>query len=494
MSTRAFVAAMVTGVLAGCAPVGPDYQRPDTAASVTKSDTTSDTYRELDGWKRAEPRDAIARGRWWEIFRDPQLDALAERAISANQTIRVAEARQRQAMAVIAQQRAALFPTISVAPSATRNRPPSPSSQPTLSPGITNTYNLPVNASWEADLWGRVRRSIEAADDDAQASAADLESARLATTAALAQAYFALRAGDSQRQILEDTVAASQRLLDLTRNRYAAGVVAKVDIVQAEVQLKSAQAQLLDLGVERAQREHAIAILTGASPAQLRIERVPLAATTPEIPVGVPSELLERRPDIAAAERSVAAANARIGVARAAFFPSLTLTGAEGFRSNQFHRWLTSPSHFWSLGIALAQVIFDGGSRRALSDQAVAAYDAEVALYRQTVLTAMQEVEDNLAALRILADEEALQDDLVQSARQVVELTTNQYKAGVVSLINVLTAQSTALQSERALATIRARRFAASVALIQALGGGWHVNALASAAPASREARVDPAP
>ncbi len=466
---RTLAAAGALTALFGCT-LGPDYARPPVEVP--------EAYRELAGWKRAEPRDAIERGRWWEIFRDPVLNGLAERAIAANHTIQGAEARYRQALAALGQQRAALFPSVTVNPSATRSRPPAPSSQPTLSPGITNSYNLPFNASWELDLWGRVRRSVEAAGGDAAASAADLESVRLVTTATLVQAYFALRANDAQRRILADTVAAYERSLDLTRNRYQAGVVARVDIIQAEVQLRGAQAQLVDLGIERAQREHAIAILTGAPPAALRIEQDTAQPNLPEVPVGLPSELLERRPDVAAAERSVAAANARIGVARAAFFPSLTLSASEGYRANRFQSWLSTPSHFWSLGVAVAQVLFDGGLRRSLSDQALAVYDADVAQYRQTVLIAMQEVEDNLAALRVLVDEEALQQEVVNGARQVVEVTTNQYGAGVVSFLNVVTAQTTALQNERTLASIRARRFAASVALIQALGGGWHTSEL----------------
>jgi NodT family efflux transporter outer membrane factor (OMF) lipoprotein len=334
------------------------------------------------------------------------------------------------------------------------------------------------NASWELDLWGRVRRGIESGEATWQASAADLESVRLSAQAAVAQNYLALRIADVQRRVLEDTVAAYKRSLELTQNRYAAGVAAKVDVVQAEVQLKSAQAQLVDIGVDRALLEHAIATLVGEPASSFSIARAPLAAKLPEIPAGVPSELLERRPDIAAAERSVAAANAQIGVAQAAFYPTLTLSAAGGFRSTSFADWLTAPSRFWSLGAALAQTIFDGGLRRAVSDQAIAAYDGQVAAYRQTVLTGFQEVEDNLAQLRILEEEARYQDEAARGALVSVELTTNQYKAGIVSFLNVIAAQTIALNNERTAVNVQGRRLAASVALVKALGGGWDAGAL----------------
>ena len=325
---------------------------------------------------------------------------------------------------------------------------------------------------------GRVRRSIEAGEANWQASAADLESVQLSAQAAVAQNYLALRIVDVQRRVLEDTVAAYQRTLELTRNRYAAGVAARVDVVQAEVQLKSAQAQLVDIGVDRALLEHAIASLIGEPASTFSIPRAPLTAVLPTIPVGVPSELLERRPDIAAAERSVAAANAQIGVAQAAFYPTLTLSGAGGFRSTSFADWLTTPSRFWSLGASLAQIVFDGGLRRAVSDQAIAAYDGQVAAYRQTVLTGFQDVEDNLASLRILEEEARYQDEAAQGARLSVELTENQYKAGIVSFLNVIAAQTIALNNERTAVNIQGRRLVASVLLVKALGGGWNADAL----------------
>ncbi|HXM80470.1 MAG TPA: efflux transporter outer membrane subunit, partial [Burkholderiales bacterium] len=310
-----------------------------------------------------------------------------------------------------------------------------------------------------------------------QASAADLEAARLSAYATLAQNYLSLRIADATRRVLEDTVAAYQRTLELTQNRYAAGVAARVDVVQAEVQLKSTQAQLIDIGVERAQLEHAIALQLGVAPANFALSAAPLAARMPAIPVGLPSQLLERRPDVASAERSVAAANARIGVAQAAFFPTVTLSGSAGFRTTSLPDLFTAPSRFWSLGATLAQAVFDAGLRQAQKEQAIAVYDQDVATYRQTVLTGFQEVEDNLAALRILEEESVLQDEVVQAARHALELTTNQYQAGVVSYLNVIAAQATLLANERTAASLLGRRLTASVALIKALGGGWSAEA-----------------
>jgi NodT family efflux transporter outer membrane factor (OMF) lipoprotein len=412
------------------------------------------------------------------MFGDRELDALMARVDLSNQTLRAAEARFRQSRALAGQARAALFPALSANASATRSKSPSLPNQPSFAVGAVNNYNVALNASWELDVWGRVRRSVEAGEAGWQASAADLEAARLSAYAALAQNYFALRVADATRQVLEDTVAAYERTLELTRNRYAAGVVARVDVVQAEVQWKSARAQLVDVGVERAQLEHAIALLVGEAPAAFSIERAPFAASMPAIPVGLPSELLERRPDIAAAERNAAAANARIGVAQAAFFPTITLSGAAGFRSTDSANLFTTPSRFWSLGGALAQAVFDGGLREAQKQQAIAVYDEDAATYRQTVLTAFQEVEDNLAALRILEEEARLQDEVVQAARHALELTTNQYKAGIVSYLNVISAQTTLLSNERTASSLLGRRLTASVALVKASGGGWSAESL----------------
>jgi NodT family efflux transporter outer membrane factor (OMF) lipoprotein len=461
--------AFLFAFLAGCA-AGPDYVRPQIEAPAQ--------YKELQGWRPAEPRDALPRGSWWTMFGDRELDALMARVELSNQTLRAAEARFRQSRALADQARAALFPALSANASATRSKSPSLSNQPSFAVGAVNNYNVGLNTSWELDVWGRVRRSVEAGEAGWQASAADLEAARLSAYAALAQNYFALRVADATRQVLEDTVAAYERTLELTRNRYAAGVVARVDVVQAEVQWKSAQAQLVDVGVERAQLEHAIALLVGEAPAAFSIERALFAANMPAIPVGLPSELLERRPDIATAERNVAAANARIGVAQTAFFPTVTLSGAAGYRSTSSADLLTVPSRFWSLGAALAQALFDGGLREAQKEQAIAVYDEDAATYRQAVLTAFGEVEDNLAALRILEEEARLQDEVVQAARHALELTTNQYKAGVVSYLNVISAQTTLLANERTASSLLGRRLTASVALVKALGGGWSAQSL----------------
>jgi NodT family efflux transporter outer membrane factor (OMF) lipoprotein len=461
---RGFV--LLLAALAGCA-AGPDYVRPKMEVPAG--------YKELQGWRAAQPADTAPKGEWWAMFGDPELDALVARVEISNQSLRAAEARLRQARALADQARAGLFPALSANGSATRSKSPSLPNAPSFASGAVNNFNASLNASWELDLWGRVRRSVEAGEAEVQASGADLEAARLSAQATLAQSYLALRVADATRRTLEDTVAAYTRTLALTRNRYAAGVAARVDVVQAEVQLKSAQAQLIDIGVERARLEHAVALQLGLAPAQLSVAPAPLVARMPGIPTGLPSELLERRPDIAAAERRAAAANARIGVAQAAYFPTVTLSGSAGSRATSLADLFTAPTRFWSLGAALAQPLFDAGLRRAEKAEAIAAYDGEVAAYRATVLAGFQEVEDNLAALRILEEEAALQDEVVQAARQAVALTTNQYEAGVVSYLNVISAQATLLANERTAANILGRRLAASVALIKALGGGWTI-------------------
>lgn len=338
---------------------------------------------------------------------------------------------------------------------------------------MINNYNLALDVGWEADVWGRVRQTVESNVAGAQASAADLEAVRLSAQAELASDYFQLRALDAQRQLLDDSVAAFQKSLDLTRNRYVVGVAGKVDVVQAETQLKSTQAQAIDIGVQRAQLEHAIAVLIGKPPAEFALAPIPLSVAMPAVPMGLPSELLERRPDIAAAERRVAAANAQIGVAKAAFFPALTLSAAGGFQNSSFPQWLTAPSRFWSIGPAIAQSVFDAGLRRALTDQAIAVYDASVASYRQTVLSGFQEVEDNLAALNVLKQEAEVQQDAVRAARLSLDLTINQYKAGTVSYLNVVTVQTAWLSNERTAVGIRGRQLTAAVTLVKALGGGW---------------------
>ena len=482
---NAFAVAPGLLVLAACT-VGPDYVRPtaDTPAA----------FKEMEGWKTAQPRDQELRGKWWETFNDALLNNLEEQISVSNQNLAQAAAQFRQARALVQSARAGFMPTVSAGAAVTRSQSSSgfiSQNQNLNARGPSTGYSLSLDAVWEADLWGRVRRTVESNEAGAQASAADLEALRLSIQAELAQNYFQLRALDAQKQLFDDTITAYQRSLTLTQNQYTAGVVAKVDVIQAQTQLKTTQAQALDIGVQRAQLEHAIALLIGKPASTYSLAAAPLTAAPPALPVGIPSSLLERRPDIAAAERRMAAANAQIGVAQAAYYPSLTLSASGGYQSSSFSNWLTAPSRFWSLGPALAQTLFDGGLRRAQTDQAIAAYDANVAGYRQTVLTGFKEVEDNLVALRILEEEAAIQDEAVRNARQSVALTANQYKAGIVSYLNVVTVQATALANERTAVDVLNRRLAASVLLIKALGGGWNASGL----PTPDElARGDPYP
>lgn len=471
LRSAARVALLVNVITLGACAVGPDYVRPDVE--------TPAHFKEMEGWKTAQPRDSEPRGKWWEIFNDPLLNSLEEQVNVSNKSLAQAEAQFRQAQALVQFARAGYFPTVTANGSVTRSKPASNAST-TLAPsrGIANLYGLSLGSTWEPDLWGRVGRLVEGDIAAAQASSGDLEAARLSIQSNLAQNYFHLRTVDQQLQLFDDTISAFETSLKLTRNRYAAGVAARADVVQAEAQLKTTQAQAIDLRVQRAQLEHAIALLVGRPPSEVGIERAPLTATLPPIPATLPSELLERRPDVAAAERRVAAANAQIGVAQAAYFPALTLSASGGYQSTAFAQWFNLPSRFWSLGSALAQTVFDGGARRAQTEQATAAYDASVAAYRQAVLTSFQEVEDNLAALRILEEEAAVQSDAVAASRQAVTLTLNQYKAGIVTYLNVITAQATALSNERTAADILNRRLVASVVLIRALAGGWTTNAL----------------
>ncbi len=466
------VAAATFAALTACT-VGPDYVRPTTEVP--------NAYKELGDWKVAQPADGAPRGNWWEVFSDAQLNGLISQVQVSNQNVAIAEAQYRQARAIAQQARAALFPSVSATASGTRS---GAGSGATRGGGVGNAYNIALDASWEVDVWGGVHRSVEAGMASAEASAANLQAALLSAQAELASDYFQLRILDAQQQLLEDSVAAYQKSLVLTQNRYAGGVAAKVDVVQAEAQVKSTQAQAVDVGVQRAQLEHAIAILIGKPPAGFAITREPLKFTMPAIPIGMPSELLERRPDIAAAERLVASANARIGVAEAAFFPQVTLSGSVGSATSVFPLLLSAPTRVWAIGPSIAQFIFDAGLRKAQTEQAIAVYDASVASYRQTVLGSFQEVEDNLAALRILENEAAVQEDAVRAARESVALTLNQYKAGTVSFLNVVVVQTGQLNNERTLVGILGRRLVAAVTLIKALGGGWH--APTGASPSER--------
>jgi NodT family efflux transporter outer membrane factor (OMF) lipoprotein len=476
--------------LAACS-VGPDYVRPAAVPAIPA------TYKEIEGWKPAQPGDVAIGEKWWELFNDPQLSALEEQVVVSNQNVLAAEAQYRQARALIRSASAGYYPSVSVGGSVTNSRQSATLGGPGAR-GETTTFALPVDVSWEADIWGRIRRSVEASRAGAQASAADLAAVRLSAQAALAQSYFQLRTLDAQRRLLETTVSYYQKSLELTRNRYASGVAAKVDVLQAETQLRSTQAQGIDLGVQRAQVEHAIALLTGKPAASFSLPAAPITAVPPAIPPGLPSEILERRPDIAAAERHMATANAQIGVSEAAWYPTLRLSASGGVETTSLAKWLTWPSRFWSVGPAVSETLYDGGLRSAQNEQARAAYDATVATYRQTVLTGFQEVEDNLAALRILEEEARVQEEAVKAAQQAVTISDNQYKAGIVSYLNVLVAQTAELANEKTAIDISGRRMAASVLLIKALGGGWDAKALSGEDKPEKgkqaEAKPSPAP
>jgi NodT family efflux transporter outer membrane factor (OMF) lipoprotein len=464
---RAGLLATIAMSLVGCM-VGPDYVRPTAPAPAA--------FKEGQGWKLAQPQDQAPRGGWWEVFGDAELDALERQVDVSNQTIQAAEARVREARAATQAARAGLFPAVSGNAAALR----SSRTGSTGTSGATNSYNIAIDLSWEIDLWGRVRRGIEASDATAEATAADLAAARLSVQALLAQNYLLLRVQDAQIQLLRETVAGYEKSLQLTSNQYAAGIVARGDVTQAEAQLKSTQAQVFDARISRAQLEHAIAVLAGKPPAELAIVPRPLVAAFPSIPVSVPSELLERRPDIAAAERRAASANAEIGVAQAAFFPSLSLSGVGGLQSSALGNLLSLPGRYWALGAGLVETVFDAGLRSAQKAEAVAVYDETVANYRSTVLNAFQEVEDNLAALSLLEQEAIVQDGAVKAARESAAIATNQYKAGTATFIVVVVLQAAALSDERTALAILARRLTASVGLIKALGGGWNATTLAA--------------
>ena len=460
--------ALVSTLLAGCM-VGPEYTKP--AVPMTPA------YKEGDGWKVAQPRDGLPRGRWWEVFADPQLNALVGQVAMANQDLKIAEARFREARAAILYQRAALFPTIAAGAGAStiRESANQPFRPPGLNTGSTGDFLLWLDMSYEVDLWGRIRRSVAAARQEAQAVAADVETAKLSLQAALVVAYFELRSTDAQQRLLNATLEAYRETLELATHRFEEGAAPKSDVALAQTQLDTTRAQATDLGVQRAQLEHAIATLIGVPPAAFSLPPTTDPLRPPVIPVGVPSELLERRPDIAAAERRVAEANEQIGIAQAAYYPTVMLNASVGLESASPASWLSWPSLLWAVGLSMTQTLFDGGRRAAVSDVARAAYDATVANYRQTTLTAFQQVEDNLAALRILAEESGQQRRAVASARESLQLSTNRYEGGADSYLQVLVTQTIALANERVEVDIRRRQMDASVLLIKALGGGWDV-------------------
>jgi NodT family efflux transporter outer membrane factor (OMF) lipoprotein len=437
-------------------------------------------YKELDGWKVAQPRDGAVPERWWEIYQDPVLNSLVEQVRISNLNVAAAEAQFRQARALVQEAKAGYYPTVSVGASATRSKRSGNLGTGNNGGATTSDFLLPLDATWELDLWGKIRRSVEASQAGVQASASDLAAVTLSTQAELVTDYFLVLTLDAQKKLLDETVAVYRKALELTNNRYAAGVAAKSDVLLAETQLKSTQAQAIDLGVQRAQLEHAIALLIGKPASDFFLPTAPLALVSvpPPVPVGVPSELLERRPDIAGAERRVAAANAQIGVTEAAWYPTVKLSAAGGFEASSFSRWLNWPSRLWAVGPSVSETVFDGGLRRAQNEQVRAAYDGTVANYRQTVLTGFKEVEDNLAALRILEEEARVQDEAVTAAKQSVTIIRNQYKAGTVSFLSVIVIQAAELVNERTAIDILGRRMAASVLLVKAMGGGWNSTAL----------------
>jgi NodT family efflux transporter outer membrane factor (OMF) lipoprotein len=470
--TAAALAATLAIFIAGCA-VGPDYQRP--AATIPAS------YKEApEGWKVAQPGDQADRGTWWTVYNDERLNDLEPRLNQSNQSIAQFAAAYRQARALVGEARAAYFPTIGASASASRsgtgagNRSTNSSSFGQQG-SVNNQFSLALDASWEPDLWGSVSRTVAAQTAGQQGAAADLANARLSAQATLAQDYFQLRSLDAQQKLLDETVAAYEQSLKLTQNQYAQGIVARSDVIQAQTQLQSAQASAIDNGVARAQFEHAIAVLVGEPASTFSLPPIPLDATPPTVPVQMPSAILERRPDIASAERKAAAANEQIGIEMAAYFPTLTLSAQGGFESSVLSQLLRAPSRFWTLGPDIAATIFDGGLRSARTEAARAAYDQNVATYRQTVLTAFQDVEDNLASLRILEREIVVQQQAVESAQQALAIINNQYKAGTVAFISVLTAQTTAFTAQQKLANIAGQRMVSSVGLVKALGGGWDV-------------------
>jgi NodT family efflux transporter outer membrane factor (OMF) lipoprotein len=485
-SIRTVIAGPLLLALLGGCTVGPAYHPPAAPAAPA--------YKELAGagsdtdaqWKVAQPSDTAIRGNWWELFNDPQLNALEQQVNVSNQNIAASFAAFLQARALVKEARSQYYPTLSTSPSVTRGRQPVATTGTTgttgttaISPsGLYTDYSLPFDASWTPDLWGRVRNTVKGDVAAAQASAADLQNTRLTAQAELAVDYYELRSQDALVQLLDASVAAYQQSLKLTQALYETGIDDDEAVAQAEVQLQTTQAQATNLAIARAQYEHAIALLVGqpASSFSIAAEAGPPKSDVPGIPVGIPSQLLERRPDIAATERLMAQANAQIGVATSAYYPTLTLSAAAGFESSSLASWLTWPSRFWSVGPALTETLFDAGLRRATVQQYQAAYDQTVANYRETVLTAFQQVEDNLAALRILQREIGQQDTAVASAQRLLGIATSRYQLGLDPYLDVITAQTALLSAQQTAVTLRLQQLTAAVQLIEALGGGWDVS------------------
>ena len=452
-------------LLSSACMVGPRYQRPGAPAPPAFKEAPP------AGWKEAQPNDGAVRGQWWKVYNDSRLDALEDQVRISNQNVLAAEAQFRAAQAAVSVARGGLGPTVTAAPSATDSGTGTPS-------GVRRLYTIPVDVAWQIDIWGSIRRGVAANAALAQASAAQLENARLLYQAELAGDYFQIQGLDASQQLLDATVKSYERYVQLTQDRFDGGVASQGDVALAQTQLETARVQLADLGVQRAQFEHAIAVLTGKPPSDVSI---PAAANQVPPPVswaGIPSTLLERRPDIAAAERQVAAANEQIGIAKGALYPSLSLSAGAGSQTTVIGDLLTWPSRFWSVGPQLAETLFDAGKRRAQVRVTQAAYDATVANYRQTVLTAFQKVEDSLAQLRILSEEGEIADRAVKAAQQSLDISTEQYRGGIANYLQVITAQTSLLQNQRSVVDILMRRMAASVSLIQALGGGWDASQL----------------
>lgn len=476
-----FVRAILTGgivaVLAGCS-VGPKYNKPTVTVTPAYKEPPPESYKESNGWKPGQPSDQMLRGKWWEIFGDPQLNALEDQLTLQNQDLKAADARFREARAMIKFNRAAEYPTISAAPGISTLRDSAHRPYFSSVTKATGDFLLPFEISYEIDFWGRIRKTVSQAKELAQASAADLETASLSLHAELAFDYFELRSADAQKRLLDDTVKAYTDNLHLAEIRYQGGVAPKRDVVQAQTQLDTTRVEDTEIGVQRAQFEHAVAVLIGKAPAEFSFSQQPLDLSPPKVPVGIPSQLLERRPDIAAAERRVAAANEQIGIARAAFFPRVVLSASAGLEGTSIVNWLSWPSRFWAAGPSMLQTLFDAGRRRASSEAALAEYDATVADYRQTALNAFQEVEDNLAALRVLEQESRQEEEAITSAKELLDISTNRYKGGLDNYLQVIIAQTALLSNQRNQVDILRRQMDASALLIKALGGGWNASDL----------------
>ena len=462
---------VLSGMLLSACAVGPDYQRPAL--------TAPQPFQEVQGWTQANPSDALARGAWWELYGDQQLNALVAQLNSNNQSVAQSEAQFRQAQALVRNARAAFLPSADLSVGKTRSSQGTGSSSSSLtssSSGIRDTLNAQIGVSWEADIWGKLRRGLEANEASAEASFADLAAMRLSQQSELVQNYLQLRVIDEQKRLLEATVEAYQRSLKMSENQYRAGISGKDAVAQAQTQLRNTQASLIDLIWQRAQFENAIAVLTGQVPSGFKLAEIKDIPKLPEIPVSVPSQLLERRPDIASAERSIMAANANIGVAKAAYYPDFSLSLSGGYSSSQYQDWISVPNRFWSVGPKISLPLFDGGQRSAEVDRNEAVYDQTVAKYRQTVLDGFREVENYKVQLKVLGDETVVQEQALESARESLRLTTNQYKAGLIAYLDVVSVQTTALSTERSVLNLLQSRLIASVQLIAALGGGWDGN------------------